>query len=79
MNSQVPISGFDGPSRASRGIMASRGESSSLVSTERFRAVPPGASSSRLARSANASMPIASSKAWAIRKCAPAARRQVPT
>ena len=55
MNSRVPISGFESPSRASRAICASWAVSSSRVSTVRLRTVSPVASSSRRARSANAS------------------------
>jgi hypothetical protein len=61
MNSRVPISGFDSPSRASRAIWASWTVSSLRVSTVRLRAVSPVARSSRRARSANASAPISSS------------------
>jgi hypothetical protein len=57
MNSRVPISGFERPSRASRAIIASWAVSSPPVSTARVRAVSPVASSLRRARSANASTP----------------------
>src|ERR1700754_4254429 len=50
MNSRVPISGFDSPSRASRAICASWGVSSPLVSAVRLRTVSPVASSSRAAQ-----------------------------
>ena len=60
MNSRAPISGLDRPSRASRAIWAScGGELGRAVSAVRLRAVSPVASSSRAARSANASRPIA--------------------
>ena len=61
MNSLLPISGFDRPSRASRAITASWAVSSARVSSARLRAVSPVARSSRLARAANASIPIVSS------------------
>jgi hypothetical protein len=61
MNNRLPISEFDSPSRASRAITASWAVSSSRDATVRLRAVAPVARSSRLARSANPSMPIASS------------------
>jgi hypothetical protein len=61
MKSRAPISGFDRPSRASRAIWDSWGVRLMLVSALRLRAVSPVAASSRQARSANASMPIASS------------------
>ena len=57
MNSCAPISGFECPSRASRAICASCGVSPSRVSAVRLRTVSPVASSSRSARSANASGP----------------------
>jgi hypothetical protein len=53
--------GFESPSRASRAIWASWAVSSPLVSTVRLRTRSPVASSSRRARSANASAPIPSS------------------
>jgi hypothetical protein len=58
MNSRVPISGFESPSRARRAVCASCAVSSSRVSTVRFRTVSPVARSSRRARSAKASAPI---------------------
>ena len=62
MNSRVPISGFDSPSRASRAIWDSWAVRSSCPATRvRLRAVSPVARSSRRARSANASAPIPSS------------------
>ena len=42
----------------------------------RLRAVSPVASSSRAARSANASMPIAVNISWAVRSCSRASRRR---
>src|SRR5258707_7128448 len=78
MNSRAPISGLDRPSRASRAIWASWAVSSVLVCTVRLRAVSPAAGSSRRARPANASMPISSSMAWAVRSCSrPLAVEQV--
>ena len=47
----------------------------SRVSTPRFRAFWPVASSSRRVRSANASMPMASSISCAVRSCSRASRR----
>ena len=71
MNSRVPISGLDSPSRASRAIWAPWAVSSSspAVAAVRLRAVSPVARSSRPARSANASIPMASSMSWAMRSC----------
>ncbi len=68
-NSWAPISGFERPSRASRAICSSCGVSSSRVSALRLRTFSPVASSSRRARSANASMPIAANISWAVRSC----------
>ena len=60
MNSLAPISGFVCLSLAIRAICASWGVRTSRVSTVRLGAVSPVASSSRRARSANASAPIRS-------------------
>ena len=65
MNSRAPISAFDRPSRANCAICVSWAVSSSRVSTLRFRAVSPVASSSRPARAANASAPIEVNISWA--------------
>ena len=59
------MSWLDAPSRAIRAILASCGVRSSLVSSVRLRAVSPVASSSRLARCANASAPISAKLARA--------------
>ena len=77
MNSRAPISGLDRPSRASRATWASWAVSASPVSRLRLRTVSPVASSSRRARSANASMPIASSISWAVRNCSRASAAPV--
>ena len=78
MNSRAPISGFDSPSRASRAIWASCAVSSSFMATAvRLRAVSPVARSSRRARSANASMPIAANMSWAVCSCARASARRL--
>ena len=58
MNSLAPISGFVCLSLAMRAICASWGVRTSRVSSVRLGAVSPVASSSRRARSANASAPI---------------------
>ena len=63
------------PSRASRAICASRAVSSSRVSSVRLRTVSPVASSSRPARSANASAPIVTSISWARCSCSRASTR----
>jgi shikimate dehydrogenase len=60
-NSWVLISEFDSPSRASRAICTSCAVSSPVVWTFRLRTFSPVASSSRRARSANPSIPIADS------------------
>ena len=62
MKSCAPISGFVRPSRASRAICSSCGVSAVRVSGLRLRTFSPVATSSRRARSANASMPIASAQ-----------------
>ena len=74
--SRAPISGFDSPSRASRAICRSCAVSSSRVSTVRLRTFSPVASSSRRARSANASIPIAVNSSWAVRSCSRASTRR---
>ena len=76
MNSRVPISAFESPSRASRAICASWGVSCSRLSTERVRGASPMARSSRAARSANASTPIVASISWAVRSASRASRRR---
>jgi hypothetical protein len=57
--SSAPIWEFVYPSRARRAICRSWAVSSTRVSTVRLRTVSPVATSSRRARSANASAPIA--------------------
>jgi EmrB/QacA subfamily drug resistance transporter len=76
MNNRVPISGLESPSRASSAICRSCAVSSSRVSTVRFRTVSPVAISSRLARWANASIPIVVSISWAVRSCSRASTRR---
>jgi MFS family permease len=76
MNSRAPISGFDSRSQASRAICVSWGVRSLDVSTVRLRTVSPVATSSRRARSSNASMPIAPNISWAVRSRARASRRR---
>lgn len=74
MNNRLRISAFR-PSRASRTIRVSWGQCTEGRDGA-LRAVSPVASSSRLARSANASMSIASSRSWAVRSCARASMRR---
>jgi len=57
----------DSPSRASRATCASCAVRSSRVSSPRLRAVSPVASSSRRARAANASAPMALNMSCATR------------
>src|SRR5258708_27558479 len=65
MNSRAPISGFERPSRANSTTRASWTVSWPAVSTSRLRAVSQVAGSSRRARSANSSAPIAVNIWWA--------------
>jgi hypothetical protein len=67
----APISGFDRPSRARRAICSSCGVSTSRVSGLRLRTTAPATTSSRPARSANASMPMATNSSWAARSRSP--------
>ena len=76
-NSRAPISGFVCPPAARRATWASCGVSSSSVSTVRLRTVSPVASSSRRARSANASMPMSESIVYATRSCSRASNATV--
>jgi hypothetical protein len=75
-NRRAPTSGLDSPSRASRSICSSWGVSWSRVSSMRRRLFAPVAASFRRARSANASIPIASSMSYAARSCSRASRRR---
>ena len=76
MKSWAPISGFVRPSTASRVTCSSWAVSSWYVSTVRLRMVSPVASSSRSARSANASAPMRRKNSWAGRSCSRASVRR---
>src|SRR5712692_331983 len=69
MNSWAAISGLDRPSPASRPIWVSRAVSWAGVSVVRLRTRSPVARSSRAARSANPSAPMAASIWCAVRSC----------
>ena len=75
-NSWAPISVLVRPSTASRAMRASCSVSSTDAAAARLRTVSPVASSSRRARSANASMPIASRMSCAARSWARASVRR---
>ena len=76
LNAGSSLTGSPVGSASSCAICASWGVSTSRVSSVRRRAVSPVASSSRRARSANASAPMRANMSCAVRSCSRASRRR---